>query len=667
MSSIRSSRPSLSSLTVRARIWGLAAVSVIGLITVGLFFWWGNATLDAANARQDAYSDLATSVRDVRADLLRLRATVVSLSADRNRLDVQRFADERRHTEATLAHLRGLPRAGDVTEETAALETGLKEVTALFAPLEHALDTIGYTPADGLNARMASTAAAIEGPVRSLTLGAGGEGAFRLAQAFATFRAIQWQYGATRDQETLGGIEMAAGRVERAIGRAGFEPDVAETVTKAFAEHAEAVRAWMKETGDAVLARDRLIGRFDLMEPVLAKIEAAAAEGLANANADLDTSRGSTRIALLATILLALAASTTLSGLTARSILAPLTRLKQAMDAVAGGDNDARVSDVERTDEIGDMARAVVVFRDRGAERERLSRAQVEQADDRSRQAEAVGAAARRFETSAGETIRSIRAVAADLAEASAGLDRSAAEVGTGAERALGAVDAAGRDITAAGGATEELAASIAAITDRTRASSEVAREAVEQTRRTSEKLGAFAETARRIGDVVELIRDIAAQTNLLALNATIEAARAGEAGRGFAVVANEVKALAGQTARATEDIATHVDSIQSASGEAVSAINLVDTTINQMAGLADAVAHAVAEQNAAVTAIAEGMHRATAQSQSGGEAIGGASVAAVSAGAMAGDVGRLAGDLGDRAEVLAAEVDRLLGAIRVA
>ncbi len=656
-----------AALSIRARIWVLALVSVVGLVAVGGFFWIGNRGLDGAIVRRDAYSTLATSVRDIRSDALRLRSTVVELAADRNKLTAERFPAELAAARADLAHLRGLPLAGEVARKTDDLGRLLDEAAALFAPLEASLAKIGYTADEGLAGTLAETATQIEGAIRSLTLGEGGEPAFRLAHAFATLRATQWRYGVTHDQDAIGGIDVAAGRVQRAIGKAGFEPAVATTVEAAFTRHLAAVQAWMNENGEAIVARDRLVGAFDLMEPVVAEVDAFAAEGLAAANGELTASRARTQAALVVTILAALLAALGLSVITARSILVPLGRLRRSMDAVAGGDTGAPVDDVDRVDEIGEMARAVVVFRDSGAERDRLSRAQIDEAETRGRKAEAVAVAVARFEASASAALRAMRGGAEDLGRSSAGLDRAAGTVGSGADQARTAVENAGRDITAAGGATEELAASIAEIATRTRTSDQVARTAVDQARRTADRLGEFADLARRIGAVVGLIRDIAEQTNLLALNATIEAARAGEAGRGFAVVASEVKALANQTARATEDIAAHVEGIQSASSEAVAAIGSVGTTIDEMAGITEAVARAMSEQSAAVNAIAEGMHRATAESQRGSQAIAGSADGAREAGGMAADVGRLAGDLGRRAEDLAAEVDHFLKSIAAA
>ncbi|WP_165498300.1 methyl-accepting chemotaxis protein [Siculibacillus lacustris] len=667
MSIIRFVGRSLAKLSIRARLWALAGVAVIGPIVVGAVVWSDSRDLETAIVRRDAYSTLATAVRDFRSDTARLRTSVFALAADHNKLTADRLRPETETAAADLKRLRALPLTEVVGSQIAELERLLGTARAAIDPLEQSFATVGYTAGDGLTGRLASSAAAIESPIKAATLASGGEDVYRLAHAFATLRANQWQYGATRDQEMIGGVESAIGRVERAIGRAGFPEDVTAKLRSTFADHVAALQAWMAESAEAVVRRDRLVAALDLMDPVVESVDKVAGEGLAQADDALARSRTALAAALAVIILATLVAALTLAVLTARSILAPLGRLKTAMDKVAGGDNATAIADLDRADEIGGMARALVVFRDRGAERERLSGALVEEAEVRSRRAESIDGAAKRFEGAAAATLARIRSAADDLSSSAAGLDRSAGDAGERAGAARGAVESAGRDIASAGGATEELAASIGAITERTRATTEVARTAVTKTRQTVATLGEFAALADRIGTVVGLIRAIAGQTNLLALNATIEAARAGDSGRGFAVVAAEVKALASQTAQATEEIATQVGAIQSVSADAVMAVGEVDAIITQMAGLADAVAAATAEQNQAVSQIASNMHRATVEAQTGVTAIDAAAGAAQGAGGLAGDVGRLAVDLGERAEDLAGEVERFLASIAAA
>jgi methyl-accepting chemotaxis protein len=351
-----------------------------------------------------------------------------------------------------------------------------------------------------------------------------------------------------------------------------------------------------------------------------------------------------------------------------RSVVKPLTALRERMASLSTGELTAPVANTERGDEIGQMARTVSVFRDAMIETDRLRQEQVavEGRQTAQRQAD-MNKLADQFESEVGEIITLVSSAATQL-EASAGtLSRTAETVQTVSHRAADASSSASTSVHSVAAASEELASSVAEISRQVDASSRIAGEAVDQAQKTDSRISQLSQAAAKIGDVVNLIKTIAEQTNLLALNATIEAARAGEAGRGFAVVAAEVKTLAEQTAKATGEISQQIADIQSATQDSVVAIKEIGTTIGRISEISSTIASAVEEQGAATREISRNVQRAAEGTSQGTANIADVQRGVTETGTASSQVLSAAQSLSTESSRLKREVGKFMNSVRAA
>jgi methyl-accepting chemotaxis protein len=320
----------------------------------------------------------------------------------------------------------------------------------------------------------------------------------------------------------------------------------------------------------------------------------------------------SSRFWILATIALAAALCIAMGYIIVSGVSRPISAMTEAMRRLAGGDMSAPIPGVERKDEIGKMASAVLVFKDNAIETERLRTEQAEAeklaAEHRKRDMHQLADA---FEGAVGQIIETVSSASTELEAAASTLTSTAKRSQQTTTAVAAASEEASTNVQSVASATEELSSSVNEISRQVQDSAQMATAAVDQARKTNDRVSELSKAAARIGDVVELINTIAGQTNLLALNATIEAARAGEAGRGFAVVASEVKALAEQTAKATGEIGQQIAGIQSATQDSVGAIKEISGTIERLSEISSTIAAAIEEQGAATQEISRNVQQA--------------------------------------------------------
>ena len=612
----------MSGMKIKTRLYGGFGVLVaLGLLMAGFGLWQSSATSERVE-RLSTQAENAIGVVKISSELQAIRRALLRYQFDN---DEASFAEAERRLGATATMLeQSAKEAGSDMQRDSA-----RQLQKSIVAIQEARTALGgavkvySTGRTALFSEGDKMSADVQKFLDAMQASDFADAARALESRVLLVRVANWRFLATRDPKGRDTFKSNLGKAMAQVAEiekrelTPAQAKLLDEVKQGLVRYAEA----FDKTSASMLRGDEVYYKD------VAPLTAAAIEVIDRAEKDIRASFSTTvketheRISSATAMQQTLAVLAGLLGiaiaiLIARSISAPLTSLVRDADRLSGGDTSVEFLDARRGDEIGDVAKSVARFRDNVIAQQKTAKEVAEAAELREATSRNMEAAVAQFRAASEQLLGTVGDNAGKMTHTARTLTGVAGQATEQASAAAEASEQTASNVQTVASAAEELASSIQEIGRQIERANTTVRAAGSVTARSESEIEGLAQAAQSISSVVDLIQAIAAQTNLLALNATIEAARAGDAGRGFAVVASEVKALAEQTAKATDEIGQQVSGIQAATQESVGAIKAISTTIEKLSEISSAIAAAVEEQGAATQEISRNVQQASQGTQ---------------------------------------------------
>lgn len=656
-----SSSARLSNIKISTRVYALAALAVIAAGTLVAVYLSGDRLVARQVENQLGYARLAQLSQKLQTGTLQMRRREKDFLLRKDLEYARKYAEEAAKVKDLVSGIRALPVAASLGPQLSALDAGIDQLAAQFQVVSGLYEKIGLTEEEGAQGRLRTAVHEVEKTINEAGLDA-------LTVKMLMMRRHEKDFMLRGEDKYIARIDERRAEFDALLKAAALAPDVKTTLSQRMDSYQDGIREYAKDAGDLNVSVQKLSDIFAGLEPDFDAVFQSAHAGKEDAEARLSDTRAWTSQLFMISAGLVFFLACALGFVIGRSITGPLRGLTSVMRTLAGGNTGVDIPHAANTNEMGDMARAVEIFKTNAIRNRELVEEQRRQ-EERARveKTELMNRLADEFDRSVGQIVEIVSSASTDLNATATQMAGSSEETSSQANAVAAASEQATANVQMVASATEEMSASVSEINSQVTRASEVSRKAAVSVGSTSEQMRSLAATAERIGEVVSMISDIAAQTNLLALNATIESARAGEVGKGFAVVAGEVKQLAAQTAGATDGISKLIDEIQGKTRTAVDSIGEIGTVIQELEEMSSAIAAAMEEQGATTVEVARNVAEAAAGTQSVSASIVSVTQASQETSAASVQMQASAESLSTQSSRLRGEVARFLDHIRAA